>query len=74
MEIEIPEDEDSEKAPKVKYHHHSIMWVKKNLIDPTASLSYCIGVSIIHLPISITLLFFIPIINLDDVKHLPQEC
>lgn len=24
-----------------------VMWVKKNLIDPTASLNYCLGVSIV---------------------------
>tara|TARA_B110000285_G_C15066168_1_gene585246 strand:- start:1075 stop:1254 length:180 start_codon:yes stop_codon:yes gene_type:complete len=49
------------------------MWVKKNLIDPTASLSYCLGVSIIHLSISITLLF-VPIVDLEKAKGLPQEC
>lgn len=51
----------------------TIMWVKKNLIDPTASLSYCLGVSIIHLSISITLLF-VPIVDLENAKGLPQEC
>ena len=49
------------------------MWVKKNLIDPTASLSYCLGVSIIHLSISITLLF-VPIVDMEKAKSLPQEC
>ena len=49
------------------------MWVKKNLIDPTASLSYCLGVSIIHLSISITLLF-VPIVDVENAKGLPAEC
>ena len=34
-----------------------IYWVKKNLIDPTASLSYSIGVSIVHLAMAVTLIF-----------------
>ena len=29
------------------------MWVKKNLIDPTASLNYCLGVSIVQLALGI---------------------
>ena len=31
-----------------------ILWVKKNQIDPTAVLSYALGVSIVHLAMAIT--------------------
>lgn len=32
-----------------KQRFERVLWVKKNLIDSTAGLSYCLGVSIIHL-------------------------
>jgi hypothetical protein len=32
-----------------------IVWVKKNLIDPTAAVTYGIGVSIIHLSLAIAI-------------------
>jgi hypothetical protein len=66
QELEREEVEDKKKDKPDK----AIMWVKKNLIDPTASLSYCLGVSIIHLSISITLLF-VPIVDLEKAKGLP---
>jgi len=34
-----------------------IIWVKKNLIDPTASLVYGLGVSIVHLAMLVSFLF-----------------
>jgi hypothetical protein len=34
-----------------------IIWVKKNLIDPTAAFSYALGVSIVHAALAVTLLF-----------------
>lgn len=64
------EKQDDKKKEKPS---RTIMWVKKNLIDPTASLSYCLGVSIIHLSISITLIF-VPIVDMEKAEGLPQEC
>ena len=34
-----------------------VIWVKKNLIDPTAALVYGLGVSIIHLAMLISYFF-----------------
>ena len=34
-----------------------IIWVKKNLIDPTAALVYGLGASIIHLAMMFAILF-----------------
>jgi len=34
-----------------------IVWVMKNLIDQTAGLSYCLGVSIVHLSMFVVLFF-----------------
>lgn len=66
MEREEVDSQEKKKDKPIK----TIMWVKKNLIDPTASLSYCLGVSIIHLSISITLLF-VPIVDMENAKGLP---
>jgi len=66
LEREEVDSQEKKKDKPIK----TIMWVKKNLIDPTASLSYCLGVSIIHLSISITLLF-VPIVDMENAKGLP---
>lgn len=43
------------------------MWVKKNLIDQTAALSYCLGVSIVHLSMFLVL-FMVEKPDLDKAK------
>ena len=48
-EESISDSETAKKSKKVK-----IMCAKKNLIDPTASLNYCLGVSIVQLALGIT--------------------
>ena len=45
--------ENGDQAEKAQ--RHRIIWVKKNLIDQTAALSYCLGVSIVHLSMFLTL-------------------
>lgn len=44
-----PEPDDS------NIKRQRIVWVKKNLIDQTAALSYCLGVSIVHLSMFLVL-------------------
>lgn len=68
--LELEKEEADSQEKKKDKPIKTIMWVKKNLIDPTASLSYCLGVSIIHLSISITLLF-VPIVDMENAKGLP---
>jgi hypothetical protein len=46
------------------------MWVKKNLIDPTASLNYCLGVSIVQLALGIAS-FYVYAIDVNKAKDLP---
>lgn len=47
------------------------MWVKKNLIDPTASLNYCLGVSIVQLSLTIGSFF---IQGVDETKATSDVC
>jgi hypothetical protein len=49
--------------------------VKKNLIDQTAALSYCLGVSIVHLSMFLTL-FMVQYPDLDKAKEMEvsDEC
>jgi hypothetical protein len=49
------------------------MWVKKNLIDPTASLNYCLGVSIVQLALGIAS-FYIFAVDVSKAKGLPAAC
>lgn len=47
-----------------------IIWVKKNLIDPTAALSYSLGASIVHLALAFTIYFVLDFdYDLASTKH-----
>lgn len=50
-----------------------IVWVKKNLIDQTAALSYSTGVSIVHLAIFVSF-HFVPMIDMTNDEGLRPEC
>ena len=49
------------------------MWVKKNLIDPTASLNYCLGVSIVQLALGIAS-FYIYTVDVTKAEKLSAVC
>jgi hypothetical protein len=49
------------------------MWVKKNLIDQTAVLSYSTGVSIVHLAMFISLRY-VKVINMGNTEGLSSAC
>lgn len=49
------------------------MWVKKNLIDPTASLNYCLGVSIVQLALGIAS-FYVYQVQPEKAAKLSPEC
>lgn len=59
--------EEDEKSEENAHSNRKILWVKKNLIDPTASLSYCLGVSIVHLAVSLAMIY-VPNVNVDTAK------
>ena len=48
------EQRGSNNEVKEEQQPRRILWVKKNQIDPTAVLSYGLGVSIVHLAMAIT--------------------
>ena len=50
-----------------------IIWVKKNLIDPTAALVYGLGASIIHLAMTFAI-FFVKQVDLDVTHDMHQAC
>lgn len=50
-----------------------IVWVKKNLIDQTAALSYCLGVSIVHLAMFLVL-FMVEKPHMDKIGDLSMPC
>ena len=50
-----------------------VMWVKKNLIDQTAVLSYSTGVSIVHLAMFISLRY-VKVINMGNTEGLSSAC
>lgn len=58
---------------KEKKPNQRIVWVKKNLIDQTAALSYCLGVSIVHLSMFLTL-FMVEMPDLRKVTGFSVEC
>lgn len=49
------------------------MWVKKNLIDPTASLNYCLGVSIVQLALGIAS-FYVYVVDTSKAAKLSPQC
>ena len=51
----------------------NIITVKKNQIDPTASLSYCLGVSIVHLALAVTY-FFVKKPDASQAANMEIEC
>ena len=56
-----------------KINSKRIIWVKKNLIDPTAALSYSLGASIVHLALAFTILF-IKNVDMTAAEGLHKEC
>lgn len=73
LEIEQEQEdvlkEESEDHHKAHGHSRKILWVKKNLIDPTASLSYCLGVSIVHLAVSLAMIY-VPNVSVDAARKI----
>lgn len=65
---ELAKDE-AEGQKKDHGHSRKILWVKKNLIDPTASLSYCLGVSIVHLAVSLAMIY-VPNVSVDAARNI----
>ena len=50
-----------------------VVWVKKNLIDQTAALSYSMGVSIVHLSMFISLQF-VKHPDMSKIAGLSENC
>jgi hypothetical protein len=50
-----------------------IVYIKKNLLDPTAALSYALGVSIVHFAMLISI-NFVKKIDLDQASKLNEAC
>ena len=66
LEIEEAEHIECKKNKRV-------VWVKKNLIDQTAALSYSMGVSIVHLAMFVAL-FFVKGVDITTAVAMTQNC
>ena len=69
--MEVMNNEGGEEAEKSK-PGRKILWVKKNLIDPTASLSYCLGVSIVHIALSLAMIY-VPNVDVESAKKIDYK-
>ena len=70
---QIADPKSREEYKKSIRKSKKIVYIKKNLLDPTAALSYALGVSIVHFAMFISI-NFVKKIDMDKAGELSEIC